>query len=189
VAIDIECSISECGRSAYRRGWCCLHYTRWLRHSDPLGGGRVRGEPETFLRQVVLQFQGDECLHWPYSTDDKGYGQHWQDGKLHRVNRLVCEASNGSPPTQKHEAAHSCGNGHLACCTPKHLRWATRKENVEDTLLHGTRNSGERCGTAKLKEYDVRAIRALKDSLSQHEIGAMFNTSQSNVNAIISRRT
>lgn len=32
------CSIEECSKKKKRRGWCQAHYTRWLRHGDPLGG-------------------------------------------------------------------------------------------------------------------------------------------------------
>jgi DNA invertase Pin-like site-specific DNA recombinase len=43
----------------------------------------------------------------------------------------------------------------------RHLRWATPVENMADTLVHGTRNRGERHGIAKLTEDDVRIIRQM----------------------------
>lgn len=30
------CSIAGCERWIKARGWCSLHYTRWLHHGDPL---------------------------------------------------------------------------------------------------------------------------------------------------------
>lgn len=30
-----ECSIIDCSNSVVGRGWCKMHYTRWLRHGDP----------------------------------------------------------------------------------------------------------------------------------------------------------
>jgi hypothetical protein len=30
------CKIEDCGKSAFCRGWCSQHYTRWQRHGDPL---------------------------------------------------------------------------------------------------------------------------------------------------------
>lgn len=55
-------------------------------------------------------------------------------GVTKKVARLVCEEVYGSPPTEKHEAAHStpigcCGG---LCISPAHLRWATRSENQQD---------------------------------------------------------
>lgn len=31
---------------------------------------------------------------------------------------------------------HLCGNGHLGCCNPRHLRWGTDAENAQDRILH-----------------------------------------------------
>lgn len=36
------CLIDGCTNNAQSRGWCSKHYTRWLRHGDPLGGGAFR---------------------------------------------------------------------------------------------------------------------------------------------------
>lgn len=34
---DRICSIDDCERRAYARGWCSKHYQRWLAHGDPDG--------------------------------------------------------------------------------------------------------------------------------------------------------
>lgn len=34
------CTIDGCQRLSIARGWCSPHYQRWLRHGDPLAGGR-----------------------------------------------------------------------------------------------------------------------------------------------------
>lgn len=31
------CSIEDCERDAVTRGWCKVHYCRWVRMGDPLG--------------------------------------------------------------------------------------------------------------------------------------------------------
>lgn len=151
------CSIDGCNQPARARGWCNAHWRRWSRHGDPTKGNKSHGELPTFLSETVLPFSGDECLIWPYGKDGHGYGM--LSGKP--VNRLVCKAIHGPAPTSKHQAAHSCGNGHLGCCNPQHLRWATRSENESDKIDHDTHHRGTRHPQAKLDESDVRQIRSL----------------------------
>lgn len=42
---DSTCSIDQCDRVTTSRGWCRGHYSRWLRHGDPLAGYRSPGSP------------------------------------------------------------------------------------------------------------------------------------------------
>jgi hypothetical protein len=183
------CTIPECGKPAETRGWCMAHYTRWRRHGDPTGGGPTspRGEAQRYFREVVLTYGGDECLRWPYVTNDKGYGRVWQDGRMYAVNRLVCSAEHGPPPTPEHEAAHSCGKGHEGCCAKRHLSWKTPKENAADKVAHGTSQS--RGGVnikaiAKLSESDVRQIRTLIGTAPNTEIAKLFGVTRTNISCI-----
>ena len=130
------CSIPGCCKPHLARGWCKAHYRRWQRHGDPLGG-RPR-QARRYLDEVVLTYEGDQCLLWPYGKDRYGYGKIWNGRKKVGLHRLVCEITNGPAPTPKHEAAHSCGNGHLGCCTKRHLSWETHAENMADKIRHGT---------------------------------------------------
>lgn len=136
------CSIDGCGKPLYAHGFCQSHNRRLRLYGDPLATGtpgRPRGLTPSFhyLNEVAVPFKGDECLYWPFKVPKEGYPSFWHNGKSHRAHRYVCEAKNGLPPTAAHEAAHSCGNGHLGCINPGHLRWATRKENAADRSLHG----------------------------------------------------
>jgi len=55
------------------------------------------------------------------------------------------------------------------------LQWGTRLENKADELVHGTRNRGERSGTSKLTEQDVREIlRLATTGLSAYEVAERF---------------
>lgn len=139
-----KCCIGDCNNlAAYgRKGYCGSHYRRQYRHGDPLAGGTPKRELQNFLQEVVLPFSGKDCLIWPYTLNGAGYGQIRRGDKKLLVTRIVCEQIHGKSPTDKHEVAHSCGNGHLGCCNPKHLRWATRSENQNEWHYHKSSNMG-----------------------------------------------
>jgi hypothetical protein len=179
------CSIDGCGKRVIARGWCLAHWKRWRRHGDPLGGGINFGERLRFFREIVLPYCGNECLVWPYTKDKHGYGRLRHNGGEAYVSRMVCEDRNGPSPSARHEAAHSCGNGHLGCCTAAHLRWATHTENQAHKKIHGTDNLGSRNPQAIVTEAQVVEIRALKGILSQSLIGKKFGISRGAVYNII----
>lgn len=173
------------------RGLCRAHYLRWYRNGDPQAGGKMHaasGEAIEFLNQVVMNHQGDDCLFWPYSRS-RGAAMIYLDGQNGRVCRIVCERINGPAPTPEHEAAHSCGNDHLGCVSPHHIRWATGSENNQDKLLHGTHNRGERHSLAKLTEADVRAIRKLRGTLSRSDIADRFGVSVATIKSVFAGQT
>lgn len=185
MAVSRLCSIQDCGKRAKARGWCVAHYERWKRHGDPLAGRTPVGEPMRYFREVVLSYTGDECLLWPFSTGGKGYGQLNVDGEDVYVHRLVCEARHGPPPTPEHEAAHSCGKGHLSCCAQNHLRWASTKENIADQIIHDTVSRGARHSQSKLTEAQVREIRRLSGSAPVRDIAAQFGVAAASISRIV----
>jgi len=117
-------------------------------------------------------YSEDGCLTWPYAKNPEGRGQIRIAKKLHYAAALMCEIVNGPRPTDDHQVAHSCGNGHLACVHPGHLRWATPSENQMDRVIHGTSNRGERHGMARLTTDEVLALREAEGSY--REIAARF---------------
>lgn len=177
------CSIPDCGKKCYAWGWCAAHHYRWKRHGDPLGGHINHGDVLKHVEKSVIPYAGDDCLSWPFASQN-GRGKLWAEGKLWVASRYVCTLVHGKPPTPKHHAAHSCGNGHLGCVTPKHLSWKTAKENDADKAGHGTSLVGERNNMAKLSEAEVLAIYALKGTLSQRLIAAQFKVDQSHISEI-----
>jgi hypothetical protein len=179
-----SCSVDNCGKSAAKRGWCSAHYQRWLAHGDPLAGRTPDGEPLRFLREVVLTYEGNDCLTWPYSKTSKGYAQTHIDGKSKIVSRVVCQEAHGDAPTPDHEASHSCGRGNRGCVTKRHLSWKTHADNEADKLLHGTSNRGERHNMAKLTTDDVIAIRSLEGNMASRVIAEQFSVSRQAINDI-----
>jgi DNA invertase Pin-like site-specific DNA recombinase len=69
------------------------------------------------------------------------------------------------------------------------LRWATRKENMADQLLDGTRNQGERNGGSRLAEAQIHEIRRLYDGgMPVAELSARYGIAKNHVHQI-GRRT
>lgn len=181
------CSVEGCSKKVRSLGLCQAHHLRKWRHGDPLAGGTGWGAARRFYEEHVLQADTDECVTWPYATT-RGYGTIRVGGRTHSVSRLACRHRNGPEPSPQHEAAHSCGRGHLGCVNPRHLRWATKAENMADQYAHGVRVMGERHGNAKITEDDVREIRALNGVLPKARVAKMFNISRENVRDIQSGR-
>jgi len=190
MATSAVCKIDGCGKPRLARGWCDMHYRRYRRRGHPEVRARcANGEVAAFVHDVVLRFEGDECLEWPFATLEDGYGVWGLDGRMSRAHRHICALAHGAPPSDRHQAAHSCGKGHLGCVNPRHLRWATPAENQHDRLAHGTAGRGSRCGTSKLSEADVRSIRQMAGKVSQTEIAVQFGVKQSTVSGIVRRRS
>jgi hypothetical protein len=185
MAIFDICSIPDCGKRVIARGWCASHYRRWERHGNPLAGRKHRGEALRFYRENVLPYEDSSCLFWPFTRYGNGYARLHLDGEERLVSRLVCEAVNGIAPTPVHEAAHSCGKGHLGCVAKSHIRWATSAENKADKLVHGTLLRGEMCNWAKLTSAQVREIRSLRRAgLTQAALAAKFGVRRSAISDI-----
>ena len=95
------------------------------------------------------------------------------------VHRLVALTFLGPPPTTKHQVAHWDGdatNNNLS-----NLRWATNKENCQDSVRLGRsgRPSGEKAGKAKLTNEQAAAIRRQTDidvSEWARRLGVAYNT-------------
>src|SRR5690606_2800217 len=113
-----ECSADGCRKAVATRGLCTGHYTRLIRHGDIYRGGPLQKRKSTKYTNAQwlsdhVDHNGDECLIWPFGRFANGYGQVCIN-KVNKVaSREMCILANGEPPSPSHEAAHSCGNGHL----------------------------------------------------------------------------
>lgn len=185
---DAACSIRECAGIVVARGYCRKHYLRWHRHGSPetiLVNRVASGVAHKWFIDHIDHPDTPECLIWPFNRPD-GRAQIWWNGTNQLASRVMCEIVNGQAPSHEHHAAHSCGKAYDGCIHPKHLRWATPKENEADKLLHGTRARGESHGMAKLTEADIPLIRAACGTL--YEIGDRFGIHYSTAGLIRSRK-
>lgn len=186
-----QCAVSGCDRRVTSKGLCNIHYQRLRRHGSELIGRdavTASGDAQSYFRETVLSYEGDDCLLWPYARDLNGYAQVYWEGRVSRAHRIACTVVHGTPPFPLAEAAHSCGNGHLGCVNPRHLRWDTRTGNQSDRLRHGTHVYGDKHGGSKLGPDDVREIRLLRGQRPLKEIAARFGVSKSTISAIHCRR-
>ncbi|TGR83027.1 hypothetical protein EN866_34420 [Mesorhizobium sp. M2D.F.Ca.ET.223.01.1.1] len=142
------------------------------------------GEPKRFLLDVVLAYEGDECLLWPYARTGDGRGAIRLDGRLQVVSRRVCEITHGPPPTLEHEAAHSCGRGHEGCCTKRHLSWKTPAGNSADRVAHGTHARGQQNGRAKLSADRALEIYRMKGTATNRDLARIYGVSRQTVSLI-----
>jgi hypothetical protein len=179
------CSVADCGKPQYCKGYCRSHYYRLRKFGDPLGGGTSPGEPFRFVHEVAMKHTGDACLPWPFGHNGVGYGKiNIGNGNSKIASRYVCELAHGVPPTPVHEAAHNCGNGHEGCVAPGHLSWKTPAENQEDRFKHGTDGRGERNSRCKLNEDDVLTILSLKGAKTQRDLAERFGVSRQAIGMI-----
>lgn len=177
------CCIPGCIRTTRARGYCYAHYIRWWKYGDPLAGRTLQGDPDAALADAI-ESNTDECIIWKYHICSNGYGRITRNRKPCSVNRLVCQIMHGDPPSEYHHAAHSCGV--RSCCNPRHIRWATPKENNADKILHGTVQRGEKGPLARLSEADVRRI--LMSSETQRSIAKQYGVTQATISAIKTKK-
>lgn len=178
------CAAVGCDLAAYGRPYCNKHYLRWRRHGDPLAGRTPNGAGAAFLASA-LTIETAACIDWPFGCS-QGYGETQYKGAVRLAHALVCEFIHGPKPIPAHEAAHSCGR--RVCINHRHLRWATRAENIQDSIDHGTKPRGEKHSAARLTEANVRDIRAMRGTATQDEIAAAFGVHRAHVKDIQMRR-
>lgn len=102
------------------------------------------------------------------------------------VHRLVLETFVGPRPVGM-VACHA--NGDKQDNRLSNLRWDTQQNNVADTLVHGTRNRGQRNGRSKLTLKQVLEIyQALARGETQVSLAQRFKVSRSAIGEIKARR-
>lgn len=190
-----RCTVERCGGRLLAKGLCRQHYDQSRKGIAP-GSKRVGtsvqsdGEYLAFIG-FALQADTNDCIDWPWLADDRRHPkiERVKNGRkpIYLVHRHVCIAAHGSPPFDRAEATHRCGR---ACCiNPKHLRWATHKQNMEDKKVHGTQQRGEACPASKLTERDVREIRRTAKHWRIGALAKRYGVLEGAIADVIHRRT
>lgn len=127
------------------------------------------GEPQAFLLKA-FELSPNECVEWPFGRLKSGYPSFNLNGKAAIASRLACEHANGPAPTDKHHAAHLCGN--KVCVNPRHIVWADAEVNNAHKVAHGTNKAPSR---RKIPVEDIPRIRSLiRRGAEMKRIGAIY---------------
>lgn len=145
---------------------------------------RGTGKIVAWLRENASH-EGKNCLKYPFYIDPKlGYPLFGFEGKILYAHRFMCELKNGPPPTDNHEAAHTCGNAHMGCINPNHLKWKTRIENAQDRLKHGNYNDHKGKRHYRLRPEQIAFIRECKGIITQWELSEIYGVSRQTISGI-----
>ena len=138
------------------------------------------GMVAAFWAQVEIRGE-NQCWHWTGAKTSRGYGRPMFNGRRRMAHRWSLEFATGDSGDGR-LALHSCDNPR--CVNPKHLRWGTQLENIQDRVFRGRNGSacGSSNGAAKLDANQVRSIRA--DSRTGREIASDYGASQMLISAI-----
>jgi hypothetical protein len=105
-----------------------------------------------------------------------------------RVNRLICEAFHGPPPSPKYQACHN--NGNKFDNRSVNLRWDTPKNNNLDKIKHGVTAKGEKVGTSVLNSKQVKHIREKSvKGIRGKVLAKEYSVAETTISAIIKRKT
>lgn len=84
------CSIPDCGKPVIAKGFCGKHYQRMNKYGDPLYTAVTpKGDVGVFFHEIVIPYEGKECLFWPYARDSNGYPNLYHNGKVTGAHRIA----------------------------------------------------------------------------------------------------
>ena len=115
-----------------------------------------RSKGQRWLLEQLPTVQPRDCLNYPYSKDELGYGLvgGYGAGRSLRAHILVYTAVYGMRPPV---VMHTCDNP--SCVNPYHLKAGTKADNNKDRATKG-RSAKTVPSRQKLTAVDVEAIRA-----------------------------
>jgi hypothetical protein len=124
------------------------------------------------------------CWLWEACVNSWGYGQFKLNGKQKQAQR-VSWMLNFGPIPEGMEVLHKCDNP--PCVRPDHLFLGSQDDNMKDKNYKNRQAFGERQGSAKLTEDQIRLIRV--SNKSSITLGLEYNVSESTIVRIKSRKT
>lgn len=133
------------------------------------------------------------CWEWQRCLKPRGYGHVGYRGRTVYAHRAMLAMAQGIEIDNTLDCCHRCDN--RRCVNPDHLFWGTRHANMQDAVSKGRmpkgwKVRGEDCGSSKLTEADVRAIRGMTaDGSTKAELAQRFNCDRTTISHIIRGKT
>ena len=187
------CSVQDCDRKHFGRGYCQAHYTRMIRGQDvtaplpyrkpryPKNGGKPAKTPAERFADKVDKSAKDGHWLWTGAKDHKGYG-YTLNAKRHRTqaHRAMWEFERGPIP-EGYEIDHLCHTP--SCVNPDHLRACTPAENQQNRK-GANRNNGSGYRNVRWHKRDKRWIVTLDAYGKTHNGGRFESVEDANLAAI-----
>lgn len=126
----------------------------------------------------------NECIVWPYGTNDRGYGSVSIDGKREYVHRFSYARMVGPIP-EGLDIMHSCDNP--PCFNPNHLKPGTPEDNIVDASIKGRMTHKECEGRNKHSNQLCDDIRTLYAHIPSPELSSILGIPASSIRSIRNR--
>lgn len=183
------CKVQDCSRVIYSLAMCNMHYQRFKKYGNPLGGTKNHAPPEERFWRFVEKFDG--CWKWS-GKKNNGYGTFSKGSKkdgYFLAHRFSWELHNKRSIPDGMFVMHKCDNPD--CCNPEHLIIGTPKENTQDMIAKGRRRLvaplGAENGKSVLNEEKVKFIRS--SDFSHTKLAKLLEVSPNCVRGIRIGRT
>jgi len=122
------CKIDGCERRYGGRGYCNMHYYRWMRYGDPHYVRQIHGDDASRFESKYVVDTTSGCWNWGGVIDPSGYGRFDRTGRPQKAHRVSWELHRGPIPRDL-EIDHLCRN--IRCVNPDHLEPVTKSENLK----------------------------------------------------------
>jgi HNH endonuclease len=120
------CSIDDCERRKSSRGWCSMHYRRWMRNGDPEKRQRLRGLPPKDRFWARVDASGP-CWTWTGGRTANGYGRFGITASNQELAHRFAWIILVGPIPEGLQLDHLCRV--RLCVNPDHLEPVTPQEN------------------------------------------------------------